>query len=354
MTHSTRLMPQRPDAMGDFRHSPFTVAWEITRSCPMVCLHCRASAQRRRSPDELTTEEGLALIADAAEMGVQVFIITGGDPLARPDVFTFISAVNDAGMHAGFSPSVTPRLTDAALAKAVDAGAGTIHVSLDGACAETHDAFRGIKGSFARTMRAIEAIAELDSRLHIGSSVSRQTVQDIPLIPPLLEGRVDLWSLFFLVPTGRAKTDDLLSPEEHEEVLRWLAQADLPFAARTIAAPTYRRVRAQLGLPPGPGVNDGRGFAFVSHVGEVCPSGFLQLPVGTVRERPLSYWYREDPLFIALRDPYELKGKCGKCEFREICGGSRARAWAMTGDPLGADPTCLYEPGSRPVATAQG
>lgn len=336
----------RPQIEGDFSRAPFTLAWEITRACPLRCVHCRADAQTRRDAHELTTAEGLDLIRQAADMGTRVFVITGGDPLARRDVFDFISAAAAAGMHVGFSPSVTPRLTPAALARAVDAGAGTVHLSLDGATAATHDGFRGVKGAFDRTLAALDVVASLDTRLQVGTTVSRLTVDEIADVVPLLAGKVELWSLFFLVPTGRAEQEQMLSADEHERVLQWLATADLPFPARTIAAPTYRRVRAQLGLAPGPGVNDGNGFCFVSHLGDVCPSGFLQLSAGNVRDAPLAHWYRDSDLFGSLRDPDALHGKCGRCEFRTICGGSRARAFGLTGDPLAADPTCAYVPGA--------
>lgn len=339
-----RAGPGLAFASHDFAAAPFTVAWEVTRACPLRCVHCRADAHTRRDPDELTTDEGLALIADTAAMGTRVLVITGGDPLARPDVCELLRGVHAAGMHAGFSPSVTPRLTRDALARALDAGAATVHLSLDGASAGVHDGFRQVRGSFDRTLAAIHTVHELGARLQVGTTVSRRTVSELPAVARRLEGLVDLWSLFFLVPTGRAETGDMLDADEHERVLHWIAEVDLPFAVRTIAAPTYRRVRAQLGLAPGPGVNDGNGFAFVSHVGEVCPSGFLPLAAGNVRDAPLSQWYRDAPLFRALRDPGQLGGKCGHCEYRDLCGGSRARAWALTGDPLAADPTCAYVP----------
>jgi radical SAM protein with 4Fe4S-binding SPASM domain len=332
-------------AGADFARAPFTVAWEITRSCPLRCVHCRADAQTRRDPRELSTAEGVALIQHAADIGVRVFVITGGDPLARPDCFVLLEAITASGMHAGFSPSVTPRLTRAALARALDAGAATIHLSLDGASAGTHDGFRGVHGSFERTRRAIDDAHDLGARLQVGTTVSRRTVTDLEAMVELLAGRIDLWTLFFHVPTGRGELDDLLDPEEHERVLRWLATTELPFPTRTIAAPTYRRVLAQLGRAPGPAVNDGNGFAFVSHLGEVCPSGFLQLAAGNVRDAPLAHWYRESPLFVGLRDPARLTGKCGRCEFRTLCGGSRARAYAVTGDPNAADPSCAHQPG---------
>jgi AdoMet-dependent heme synthase len=333
-----------PAGRPSFDRSPLVLAWEITRACPLRCGHCRAEAQRRRDPRELTTAEGLDLIRQAAEMGVRVFVVTGGDPLARPDVYELIAAAADHGMHVGFSPSVTPRLRPSALFRAVAAGAGTLHLSLDGARAATHDRFRGVSGSFERTLGALEVAANLPVRLQAGTTVCRSTVDDLPDMAGVLDGWVDGWSLFFLVPTGRATASDLLAPDECERVLRWLATERFPFAVRTIEAPAYRRVLSQLGRPVTPGVADGNGFCFVSHRGDVCPSGFLQVGTGNIRQRPLAHWYRDHPLFVALRDPERLDGKCGCCPYRYLCGGSRAHAWALTGDPLAADPSCPYEP----------
>lgn len=335
----------------DFDRAPMTVAWEITRACPLRCVHCRADAQHHRDPGELSTQEGFALIDQAVDLGAPVFVITGGDPLARPDVFDLIELSATAGLHTGFSPSVTARLTDAALVRAVDAGAGTIHLSLDGATAATHDRFRGVRGSFDRTLAAIDRVAALDVRLQVGTTVSSATIDELEAIVPLLAGRVDLWTLFVCVPTGRADTTFVLTPEEHEHMLHFAAERDLGFPIRTVEGPALRRLLAQQGRPTGPAVNDGRGFCFVSHTGEVCPSGFLQVPVGNVRDRPLAHWYRDDPLFRALRDPTRLTGKCGRCEYRDVCGGSRARAWSMLGDPFGSDPICGYEPSSRTAAS---
>lgn len=331
----------------DSNTSPFTVAWEITRACPLRCSHCRATAQLRRDPSELTTGEGLRLIDQVAEVGATVLVFTGGDPLVRPDVFDLIEYSAKSGLHTGFSPSVTPRLTEKALARTFASGASTIHLSLDGASPQTHDGMRGVEGSYFRTLRAIGAASELGWRIQIGTTVARSTAGDLERLAELLARVVpdlSLWSLFFLVPTGRASAGEVLGPEEHESLLEWLASEDFGFPVRTIAAPTYRRVLAQRGRPPGAPVNDGNGFAFVSHVGDVYPSGFLQVPAGNVREVPLAEIYCTAEIFVALRDTARLKGKCGACEFRSLCGGSRARAWAMTGDPLGEDPTCAYRP----------
>jgi radical SAM protein with 4Fe4S-binding SPASM domain len=331
----------------DKQRSPFTVAWEITRACPLKCSHCRAVAQHRRHPGELSTEEGIGLIDQVHEIGAKVLVITGGDPLARPDVFDLIAHSHRRGLHTGFSPSVTPRLTERALERAANAGVSAIHLSLDGARPETHDGMRGVRGSYFRTLRTIGAASRLDWRIQIGTTVSRRTVGDLPRLSELLAQLVpglSLWTLFFLVPTGRATATDVLDADEHESVLEWLADEEFAFPVRTIAAPAYRRILAQRGRPPGAPVNDGNGFAFVSHLGEVYPSGFLQVSAGNVRERPLAEIYRNSDIFIALRDPGRLKGKCSVCEFRSLCGGSRARAWAMSGDPLAEDPTCSYIP----------
>lgn len=332
----------------DLATTPITVAWEITRACPLRCLHCRAEAIPHRDTDELDTGEGKRLIDEIAALGARVLVITGGDPLARPDVFALIAHGARRGLHVGFSPSVTGRLSAEALHRARDAGASSIHLSLDGACAATHDGFRGVRGSFARTVEAMGTVLELRLPLQIGTSVTRHTVADLPRMPEQLDGLASMWSLFFLVPTGRGQVGDMLSAAEHEQVLRWLARTaeHVPFGIRTTAAPAYRRVRAQLRMaaPPAASANDAKGFCFVSHTGEVHPSGFLPLPAGNVRTTPLALLYRDSSLFRSLRDPARLKGKCGRCEFREVCGGSRARAFAVTGDPLEADPSCPYLP----------
>ncbi len=345
----------RPPAV-DLAAAPITVAWELTRACPLRCLHCRAEAIPHRAPEELDTEEGQALIDQVADLGTRVLVLTGGDPLARPDLFTLIAHAAGRGLHVGLSPSVTGRLTTQALRRARDAGASSVHLSLDGASAATHDGLRGVRGSFDRTHVAMAAVRDLGLPLQVGTTVTRQTAADLPRLFEQLHGLASMWSLFFLVPTGRAQARDLLDADEHEQVLVWLARSAerTPFGVRTTAAPAYRRVRAQLGLaaPPAASANDGKGFCFVSHTGEVHPSGFLPLAAGNVRTHSLAACYRDSALFRALRDPARLRGKCGACEYRTACGGSRARAYALTGDPLDADPSCAYQPEARVPAPA--
>lgn len=335
----------------DLDRAPVAIAWETTRACALRCVHCRADAIPRRDPAELTTNEGFALIDEAAALGARVLVLTGGDPFMRPDIFELIARGRAAGLHVGLSPSATARADRASLARAVAAGAGTIHLSLDGAVAETHDAFRGVRGSWQRTIDAIRASVELGARVQVATTACRRNVAELEALPALLaELGVTVWSLFFLVPVGRGRFDDMLDASETERILEWLASlaAASPFQVRTICAPQFRRVLVERGVPLGsvyPAVSsDGRGFCFVSHRGDVWPSGFLPLSAGNVREIPLAAIYREAPLFVALRDPARLGGRCGACPYARLCGGSRARAFAVTGDPFAEDPACPYLP----------
>lgn len=344
----------------DFAQEPFVVFWEVTRACALACRHCRAKAQPRRHPLELTREEGFKLIDDIAEMGTHLLVLTGGDPLMRPDIFEFIAYGVERGLRVSLAPAATALAGAEALKKAKDAGVARISISLDGSCPEIHDAFRGTSGSFKRTLGIIANLIELDIPFQINTTVSRLNVVDlgelarlVTLLHPVM------WDLFFLVPTGRGKREDVLSPWEHEEIFHWLFQLsqNVPFDIKTTCGQHYRRVVLQeQGKREGvkglegdsikrvAGVNDGRGCCFVSHIGEVFPSGFLPIVAGNVRERPLSEVYRNSPIFRDLRDPTKLKGKCGRCEFKQVCGGSRARAYAFTGDYLAAEPCCIYQP----------
>lgn len=363
----------------DFRLSPFTVAWEITRACALRCLHCRAEAQPRRDPRELTTEEGFRLIDQIAETGRPILVITGGDPMMRRDLFDFIGyASQERGLRVALAPSATSLVTRRALRRAREAGALRVQISLDGSSPPVHDSFRGFEGSFQRTLEIMADLAALDMSLQVGTTVCRRNLQDLPQIMELVaRSGAAMWNLFLLVPTGRAAPEELISALEHEELFHWLYDVArrAPFDVRTTAAQHYRRVVIQRrrsetseggpgsgfitgagysfrdGMGPSfmKGVNDGNGFAFIDHVGNVCPSGFLQLPAGNVRRQPFGAIYRQAPLFRELRDYSLLKGKCGGCDFREVCGGSRARAFAVTGDYLESDPACAYLPPAAPT-----
>jgi AdoMet-dependent heme synthase len=351
----------------DFNQRPFIAIWEVTQACDLACVHCRASAQPERHPQELTTDEGKRLIDQIASMKVPVFVLTGGDPIKRPDLFELIGHARSAGVRVSLTPSATPLLTREVVARLKQAGLARLAVSMDGACAETHDAFRGMSGSYARTLDAVRWANEFELPVQINTTFSRRNIGEIDAIVALMERlRITLWSVFFLVPTGRGKLNDLLSTDEFESVfarLYGLAKT-ASFDIKTTEAQHYRRFVLQrnlaarragepeaqvrvssdeIGRAPR-GLNDGKGFVFISHKGDVFPSGFLPVGAGNIREQSLDAIYRESPLFRALRDTSRLEGKCGACEFKEICGGSRARAYSVTGNPHGEEPCCAYTP----------
>lgn len=366
----------------DFSDRPFIAIWEVTQACDLACVHCRASAQPDRHPMELSTDEGKALIDQIADMQVPVFVLTGGDPIKRPDLFDLIRYARSREVRVSLTPSATPLLTRDIIVRLKEAGLARFAVSMDGASAETHDAFRGMSGSFARTLDAVRWANEIGLPVQINTTFSRRNIAEIDDIVALIERlEITLWSVFFLVPTGRGKLNDLLNAEEFEQAFakiyrlsktasfdiktteaqhyrRYLLQQRVAERKAGQHGPTSEKVADAIGRAPR-GLNDGKGFVFISHIGEVFPSGFLPLSAGNVRRQPLSTIYRESPLFLALRDTSKLEGKCGACEFKEICGGSRSRSYALTGNPFGEEPCCSYVPRSytrhaHEVKTATG
>jgi len=344
----------------DTTRRPFVLIWEVTQACELACKHCRADAQPRRHPEELTTEAGKQLLRDARAFGEgQLVVLSGGDPLARDDTLDLIEYGTDIGLRMTLTPSGTGSLSSDRIEALADAGLRRLALSVDGGSAATHDAFRQEQGSFDQTLRAAEAAQSAGLPLQINTTVCAETVDQLPAIRELVAdlGAV-LWSVFFLVPVGRGRVLDPVSPERAEDVMEWLAAVsdDAPFGVKTTEAPHYRRValdqRGDGGTTPPEGdgigrrmgITAGNGFAFVSHRGDVYPSGFLPKTAGNVRAKPLTEIYRDSELFRSLREPDSLRGKCGACEYRHVCGGSRSRAFAYTGDPLESDPLCEYVP----------
>ena len=349
-----------------FDQVPFIIAWEVTRACAFACRHCRAEAQPRRNPRELTTEEAFRLIDQLKRFGSPILVITGGDPMMRRDLYDILSYAVQKGLRTALTPTTTHLVTAKALARVKEAGVRRVAISIDGPTATAHDAARGFRGSFRIASSIARDIAAAGLSLQINTTVSRYNLHLLERMPQMVAdlGAVQ-WSVFFLVPTGRGRATDMISAQEHERVFHWLYDLcrQAPFDIKSTAAPAYRRVviqrqrekehlvaatgagyRYQDGLDRAKGVNDGKGFCFISHIGEVCPSGFLPLPAGNVRRQSVVDIYRYSPLFRDLRDPDRLKGRCGRCEFREVCGGSRARAYALTCDYLAEDPSCIYQP----------
>jgi radical SAM protein len=376
---SSRERPSSPHTI-DTSWRPFVLVWECTQACELACKHCRADAQAQRHPDELTTAEAKALLADARRFGEgQIVVLSGGDPLVRDDLAELVEYGSDLGLRMTLTPSGTSSLTDDRVDALARAGLRRMALSVDGASPSAHDEFRQESGSFEETVRAARTAREDGLPLQINTTVCQETVDELPAIRDLVAdlGAV-LWSVFFLVPVGRGRVLEPIDPERAERVMQWLCDVSetAPFGVKTTEAPHYRRVALQSGDesggtsqegggPGGPsdrigrrgGITAGDGFAFVSHVGEVYPSGFLPQSAGNVREESVVDVYRNAPTFQALRDPDALGGKCGACEFRNVCGGSRSRAFAYTGDPLASDPLCAYRPpsydGAMPSQSAE-
>ncbi len=371
----------------DFNERPFTVVWETTRACDLACLHCRAEARALRDPSELTFAQAQALIQDVKAFGVPhpIFVLTGGDPAKRPDIFDIIKYARSEGLRVAMTPSATPLVTRDMVRRFAEAGLVRLAVSLDGKDAVAHDGFRGIGGSFERTLKILDWCREFDLESQIHTTVTRHVLGDLPAIARMIaERNIKLWALFLLIAVGRAARPEIrrlnVNGREIESLFHWLYDLakSAPFDVTPREGYHYRRVllqrrAAELAMPveqflaeardmswtPSEvapsgkgtkilraplGVNDGRGVVFISHTGDVQPSGFLNLVGGNIRSQSLADIYRSSDTFTRVRDYEQLKGKCVVCEFKSICGGSRSRAYAITGDPMRSDPYCVYQP----------
>ncbi|HJV16225.1 MAG TPA: TIGR04053 family radical SAM/SPASM domain-containing protein [Bacillales bacterium] len=359
----------------DYDQNPFIVIWEVTRACQLKCVHCRADAQLVKDPRELTHEEGINLLDQIYEMNNPMLVFTGGDCMMREDLFELADYAVKKGMRVSMVPSATDNVTKEKMQRAKDVGLSRWGFSLDGPTPEIHDHFRGTPGSFDLTLEKIKFLNELDMPLQINTVISRYNYDHLEEMAKLVgELKAVMWYIFLLVPTGRGQLDACISPAEHEKVFRWLYELSktAPYDIKTTAAQHYRRVVLQQkmrekkiengeihyedsittdfasmhdGLKRAPkGVNDGNGFVFVSHTGDVMPSGLLPIVGGNVREQPLAEIYREAKVFKELRQPDHYKGKCGVCEFNKVCGGSRSRTYGVTGDYLESEPFCVYIP----------
>ena len=373
----------------DFARRPLLVFWETTRACHLTCRHCRADAVPRALPGELTPLEGQELIRQVAAFGKPspVLVLTGGDCLLRPDAFEVAEYAAELGVPACMSPSVTPSLTEAAVKRMREAGVKAVSISLDGASGQTHDAVRGVSGHFQDTVAALRSLLAAGLRVQVNTTVMRDNVDELADLAALLHLLgVRIWEVFFLIQVGRGTGLEELSPDELEQVCHFLYQASrYSLVVRTVEGPFFRRVvgwrsgrlpRPAAGVPEGekgelharlsarlrellgaPGerpaaqslaTRDGKGIVFVAYNGDVYPAGFLPLPVGNIRRSGLPEIYRDCELLRQIRRG-EFKGRCGRCEYRDLCGGSRARAFAATGDPLGEDPGCAYVPGGAAI-----
>jgi len=346
----------------DFGTSPLMFYYEVTLACDLACKHCRASAQEQPHPDELSTAQAKALLDQAAGFPRRpTLVMTGGDPLKRADLPELIRHAVAVGLQPAMTPSATPLATFEAFEQMRAAGVRALGISLDGADAATHDAFRGLDGSFDRTMRMLDFARTLEMPVQVNTTITRRNVAQVDAIAELLAAKgIAMWSVFFLVPVGRGVEEERISPAEYETVFErlWHHSRRQPYAVKTTEAPHYRRFVLQHGGDPlaGPdaahgqshraplGIGDGKGIMFVSHTGEIFPAGFLPIGCGRFPQDSVIDAYQNHPVFRALREPDAFKGRCGICEYRRVCGGSRARTFALTGDFLETDPDCGYQP----------
>src|SRR6202049_4646767 len=351
----------------DYSRAPMNVYWEMTQACALACRHCRAEAVPLPHPQELTFEEGTSFLRQILDFGdpLPQLILTGGDPLARRDLYELIDQARELGSGVSITPAATPAFTREVLVRLKDHGVEGLGLSLDGSSAGRHDSIRGVPGTFDRTMQAIKWAQELEMPLQVNTLVAAETADDVPAIYELLKPfAVSRWSLFFLISVGRGKVLHPLTPQQGEELMEWVYDTSrtAPFTVATTEAPSYRRVALdkmrgegmtgdqikRSGAYRGFGIRDGHGIMFVSNTGDICPAGFLPLVAGNVRRDRIADIYRNAPVFQALHDPSQFEGRCGYCEYHALCGGSRARAFGATGHPLAEDPFCAYEPQQGP------
>lgn len=352
----------------NYDERPFLVLWELTRACTLACKHCRAKALRQRNPLELTFDECCKVMQDMQAFGRPLLVLTGGDPAQRPDLLDIVREAKAQGFPVAITPSATPVTTRKLIHEMKNAGVARLAVSIDGPDAETHDGFRRVKGSFEISTNIIKWAHEVDLPVQVNTTIARHNVKLFDEMAELVRGLdAVLWSLFFLVPTGRANDEMQIRQNEAEEILEKMANLAVmaPFDVKATEGPFFRRMllerfaddchsendsgkmhfadRLKLGaLRAYQSVNDGKGVLFISHTGDIYPSGFLPISAGNVRSDSVVRVYREHELFKALRSPSLLGGKCGRCKYKVVCGGSRARAYAAVGDYLAQDPLCSY------------
>ena len=353
------MRPKKINA-SDFAHSPFVFLYEVTQACDLVCKHCRACAVPQRDPDELDTADAKRLIDQIATFPKPpLLVFTGGDPLKRADIFELVEHARDIGVVSAMTPSATPLVTKDAIERLGDAGLSRLAISIDSPDAGVHDAFRGFAGSYDRSMQIMADARAVGMPLQVNTTITARNIHQVDTMAELLAGEgIALWSVFFLIPVGRGIDEDRITADQYEEVFEklWGHAQRQPYAIKTTEAHHYRRFVMEKGGNPqrGPiesrpvrapvGVNDGNGVMFTSHTGRIYPSGFLPVECGRFPLDSVVDVYRNAALMKALRDPKQLGGKCGECEYRKVCGGSRARAFAVYGDPLAEEPDCAYTP----------
>ncbi|MGC9293958.1 MAG: TIGR04053 family radical SAM/SPASM domain-containing protein [Thermoplasmata archaeon] len=362
----------------DFNMKPILIFWETTKACDLACKHCRASAITNALPDEMNIDQSINFISQIKDFGppYPVLILTGGDIMKKNGLEIILQKTKELGIPVSMSPSATPLLNENAFEMMKRYGVKSLSLSLDGARAETHDWLRGIDGTYERTIRLSKEIISRGFTLQINTAVFRRNVYELPyILKILIDNRIKTWEVFFLIKTGRGIDREDLNADEYEDVNNFLEFASrYGIVIRTVESPIFRRIMFErqsseynggqiykslvektkeiLGGPSGKvmghtsNTRDGKGIIFVSHNGDVNPSGFLPLKLGNVKEKSIVEIYQNNEILRKLRDPSNFKGRCGACEYGDICGGSRSRAYSYYGDIFQEDPRCSYIPSS--------
>ena len=341
---------------------PRLIAWEVTRTCNLSCVHCRAASVDKPYPGELATDECKRFLDDVASFSKPIIILTGGEPLLRDDIFTIARYGDSLGLRMTMATNGT-LLTPKLVKEMIGANIQRVSISLDGASAETHDAFRKVEGSFEKSLRGIRLLREAGLPFQINTTITRVNLEELPAVHRLAEslGAV-AHHIFLIVPTGRGRDlkDQEIDAAEYEKALYWFynQRKKTKLQLKATCAPHYYRILRQRAREEGEKVSfkthgldavtrgclGGIGFCFVSHVGDVQPCGYLELNCGNIRKHPFSQIWKKSEIFATLRDFGRYEGKCGVCEYLKVCGGCRARAYEATGNYLGPEPLCSYQP----------
>ncbi|WP_048602443.1 radical SAM/SPASM domain-containing protein [Rubeoparvulum massiliense] len=343
--------------------TPRLIFWELTEGCNLKCKHCRATAQPQRNKDELSTEEAYEIINQIAEHYHPILVLTGGEPLYRPDIFEIASYAKKKGLTIALASNgtlITPEIAQ----HIRDVGFDRVAISIDGACAATHDSFRGIPGAFEAALRGARNLTNVGVPFQFNTTITKNDVNELEEIVQLSlrEGAAAL-HLFMLVPVGCGVqiADEMMLPaDEYERVLRWFYEQSQihNLEIKATCAPHYYRIMRQVAKERGEkitfethgmsavtkGCLAGTAVAFISHKGEVRPCGYMPLTAGDLKEQDFHTIWTESELFATLRDPNKLEGKCGVCEYINVCSGCRARALAETGNVVASEPYCIYQP----------
>ena len=334
------------------KYIPRLIAWEITQSCNLKCVHCRASATDKRSHEELGTDAARQFLKSVSEIGRPIIILTGGEPLLREDLFELADMAHGFGLPCVLATNGT-LISEKIADRIKKSPIRRVSISIDGANATDHDSFRGVDGAYDAAMLGIGKLRDIGVEFQINSTITNRNSDQLEKLADLsINLGATAFHIFLLVPTGRGilLKDESVSAREYENILHrfYKLSQNFPLETKATCAPHYYRIVNQLGGDMSgitKGCLGGTGFCFVSYKGDVCPCGYLPLVAGNIKTQDFKDIWFNSKLFLDLRDDTKLVGKCGICKYVKFCGGCRARAYSATGDYLSAEPLCIYNPG---------